>query len=162
MLISFSIVTGLSGSFAMTGNAPTGTAVIPFLFIFYLGYDIALTPLMVAYPVEIWPYRLRAKGLTVALMVSLACVFFNTFVNPIALESIAWKYYLVFLAVLVIMLVSVWFGYPETRGRTLENVAYLFDGEDAEVGTGTAEGALKQAEAAHVGEVAHVEETEKR
>ncbi|KAJ5018248.1 hypothetical protein K4K57_005678 [Colletotrichum sp. SAR 10_99] len=162
MLISFSIVTGLSGSFAMTGNAPTGTAVIPFLFIFYLGYDIALTPLMVAYPVEIWPYRLRAKGLTVALMVSLACVFFNTFVNPIALESIAWKYYLVFLAVLIIMLVSVWFGYPETRGRTLENVAYLFDGEDAEVGTGTAEGALKQAEAAHVGEVAHVEKTEKR
>ncbi|KXH28039.1 low-affinity glucose transporter HXT1 [Colletotrichum nymphaeae SA-01] len=154
MLISFSIVTGLSGSFANTGNAPTGTAVIPFLFIFYLGYDIALTPLMVSYPVEIWPYRLRAKGLTVALMVSIGCVFFNTFVNPVALEAIEWKYYFVFLAVLVIMLISVWFYYPETRGRTLENMAYIFDGESAEVGTGNASSALKEAEASHV-EVTH-------
>ncbi|KAF6802341.1 sugar transporter [Colletotrichum sojae] len=161
MLASFSIVTGLSASFASTANPPTGTAVIPFLFIFYLGYDIALTPLMVSYPVEIWPYRLRAKGLTAALVVSLICVFFNTFVNPIALESIQWKYYLVFLAVLVVMLVSVWFGYPETRGRTLENVAFLFDGDGAEVGPATAEGALKQAEALD-GEAAHVEVAEKR
>ncbi|TEA11349.1 Lactose permease [Colletotrichum sidae] len=161
MLVSFSIVTGLSGSFATTGNAPTGTAVIPFLFIFYLGYDMALTPLMVSYPLECWPYRLRAKGLTAALMTSLACIFFNTFVNPVALESIQWKYYFVFLAVLVIMIVSVWFGYPETRGRTLENVAFLFDGDGAEVGPGTASGALKQAEGLVVGDAAHVEVSEK-
>lgn len=107
---------------------------------------------MVAYPVEIWPYRLRAKGLTVALMTTIACIFFNTFVNPVALESIQWKYYFVFLAVLVIMIISVWFYYPETRGRTLENMAYLFDGDAAEVGTGTASGALKEAEASHVEE----------
>lgn len=109
---------------------------------------------MVSYPVEIWPYRLRAKGLTVALMVSIGCVFFNTFVNPVALEAIEWKYYFVFLAVLVIMLISVWFYYPETRGRTLENMAYIFDGESAEVGTGNASSALKEAEASHV-EVTH-------
>ncbi|GJC80782.1 MFS glucose transporter mfs1 [Colletotrichum liriopes] len=112
--------------------------------------------LMVAYPVEIWPYRLRAKGLTVALMVSIGCIFFNTFVNPVALESIQWKYYFVFLAVLVAMIISVWFYYPETRGRTLENMAFLFDSETAEVGTGNASSALKEAE------VAHVEESEKR
>ncbi|TQN64738.1 Lactose permease [Colletotrichum shisoi] len=162
MLISFTIVTALSGSFANTGNAPTGTAVIPFLFIFYLGYDIALTPLMVAYPVEIWPYRLRAKGLTVALMTTIGCIFFNTFVNPVALESIQWRYYFVFLAVLVAMIVSVWFYYPETRGRTLENMAFLFDGEGAEVGAGTAEGALKEAEVAHVEEEEEGGEEEER
>lgn len=42
MLISYIVVTGLSGSFAQTGHAATGTAVIPFLFIFFAGYDIAL------------------------------------------------------------------------------------------------------------------------
>ena len=42
MLVSYIIITGLSGSFANTGNAAVGTAVIPFLFIFFLGYDIAL------------------------------------------------------------------------------------------------------------------------
>lgn len=32
MLASYIIITGLSGSFAATGNAATGTTVIPFLF----------------------------------------------------------------------------------------------------------------------------------
>lgn len=42
MLISYIIITGLSGSFANTGNSGTGLAVIPFLFIYFAGYDIAL------------------------------------------------------------------------------------------------------------------------
>ncbi len=42
MLVSYIIITGLSGSFANTGNAAVGTAVIPLLFIFFAGYDIAL------------------------------------------------------------------------------------------------------------------------
>lgn len=42
MLISYIIITGLSGSFAQTGHAGIGVAVIPFLFIYFAGYDIAL------------------------------------------------------------------------------------------------------------------------
>ena len=42
MLVAFIVVTGLSGWFANTGHAGTGVAVIPFLFIFFAGYDIAL------------------------------------------------------------------------------------------------------------------------
>ena len=42
MLVSYIVITGLSGSFAQTGQAAVGTAVIPFLFIFFAGYDIAL------------------------------------------------------------------------------------------------------------------------
>jgi MFS family permease len=110
---------------------------------YFFGYDIALTPLVVSYPIEIWPYKLRAKGLAISQMTSLAMVFFNTFVNPIALEAIDWKYYFVFLAVLISMVVSVWFWYPETRGLTLENVAWIFDGEQAEVGVVSANEVLE-------------------
>ena len=42
MLVSYILITGLSGSFAQNGEAAVGTAVIPFLFIFFAGYDIAL------------------------------------------------------------------------------------------------------------------------
>jgi hypothetical protein len=42
MLVSYIIITGLSGAFDQTGSAPTGTAVIPVIFIFFAGYDIAL------------------------------------------------------------------------------------------------------------------------
>ncbi|CAK7243867.1 MAG: hypothetical protein STHCBS139747_005396 [Sporothrix thermara] len=133
MLVSYVIVTALSATFAETGHAATGTAVIPFLFVFFLGYDIALTPFLTAYPCEIWPFALRARGLTVTWAASISAIFFNTFVNPIALDSIAWKYYIVFIAVLLAMIVTVFFSYPETRRRTLEEIAVIFDGESAEL-----------------------------
>lgn len=42
MLTSFIIITGLSGAFAESGSAQVGLSVIPFLFIFFAGYDIAM------------------------------------------------------------------------------------------------------------------------
>ncbi|KAG8630233.1 hypothetical protein KVT40_001852 [Elsinoe batatas] len=131
MLVSFIIITGLSGTFATSGATNVGLAVVPFLFIFFAGYDIALTPLLTAYPCEIWPYELRSRGLTVTWLSAIIAIFFNTFVNAIALEAIAWKYYFVFIAVLVAYLLTAFFFYRETRGHTLEQMAVVFDGEDA-------------------------------
>ncbi|RDW80286.1 hypothetical protein BP6252_04924 [Coleophoma cylindrospora] len=133
MLVAFIIVTGLSGSFAATGHAATGTTVIPFLFIFFAGYDIALTPLLVSYPCEIWPYRLRSRGLTVMWVTTIVAIFFNTFINPIALQAIGWKYYFVFVAVCATYGIVAFFFYPETRGHSLEQMAIIFDGDDAEL-----------------------------
>ncbi|KAM0720702.1 hypothetical protein Q7P37_004839 [Cladosporium fusiforme] len=133
MLVGFVIVTALSGSFAESGNGATGIAVIPFLFIFFAGYDIAMTPFQTAYPCEIWPYRLRSRGLIVTLTTAVVAIFFNTFVNPIALERIGWKYYIVFIVMLILLGLTVFFFYPETRGHTLEQMAVIFDGADAEV-----------------------------
>ena len=55
--------------------------------------SLAYTPLIVTYTVEIMPNSLRAKGLTVYRVgVSLALIF-NQYVNPVALQRLAWKYY---------------------------------------------------------------------
>ncbi|CAG5150012.1 uncharacterized protein ALTATR162_LOCUS2519 [Alternaria atra] len=116
MLVAYILVTALSGAFAESGSPSTGIAVIPFLFIFFAGYDIAL---------------LRSHGLTVTWITVVVANFFNTFVNPIALEAIGWKYYFVFIVVLVAMGLTVYFYYPETRGYTLEHMAVIFDGDDA-------------------------------
>lgn len=85
---------------------------------------------MTAYPCEIWQFTLRSHGVTVTWVSTIAAIFFNTFVNPIALDSIQWKYYLVFIVVLVVMFVTVYFFYPETRGYSLEQMAVIFDGDD--------------------------------
>ncbi|KAM0709861.1 hypothetical protein Q7P35_003903 [Cladosporium inversicolor] len=128
MLVGFILVTGLSGAFAEGGAGATGIAVIPFLFVFFAGYDIAMTPFQTAYPCEIWPYRLRSRGLVVTLTTSVVAIFFNTFVNPVALESIGWRYYFVFIVMLILLGITVYFFYPETRGHTLEQMAVIFDG----------------------------------
>lgn len=61
-------------------------------------------------------------------------MFFNTFVNPIALDAIEWRYYIVFIVVLVLFGVTAFFFYPETKGYTLEQVAVIFDGPGVERG----------------------------
>lgn len=42
MLISYVIMTALYGTFVTTGNSSTGIAFIPFVFVYFAGYDIAL------------------------------------------------------------------------------------------------------------------------
>ncbi|KAF4975477.1 hypothetical protein FZEAL_7740 [Fusarium zealandicum] len=131
MLVSFIIVTALSASFAQSGSSSMGLAVVPFLFIFFAGYDVGLTPFLIAYPCEIWQFSLRSRGLTVAWCTTVASIFFNSFVNAIALEAIGWKYYIVFVVLLAWFLVIAYFTYPETRGHTLEQMAVIFDGDEA-------------------------------
>lgn len=60
---------------------------------------------------------------------------FNGFVNPIALEAINWKYYIVFVALLATWFALIWLFFPETSGRTLEEIYEVFDGTN---GSGTA------------------------
>ena len=133
MLVSYILISALAGSFAHTGAAAVGTAVIPFLYIYYGFYDIAFTPFLFSYPCEIWPYNLRARGVAVVSISTQAAVFFNIFVNPIALQSITWKYYVVYVVILVVILVTIFFTYPETNGHSLEEMARVFDGDDAQV-----------------------------
>lgn len=59
---------------------------------------------------------------------------FNQYVNPVGLQALAWKFYFVYIAVLVIEVTTIYFFYVETKGPTLEEIAILFDGEDSHVG----------------------------
>ncbi|TPX17550.1 uncharacterized protein E0L32_012143 [Thyridium curvatum] len=131
MLCAFIVVTALSGVFAERGIKSAGFAVVPFLFIFFGFYDIAFTPLSIAYPVEILPFELRSKGLSINLSVVFGAGFFNQYVNPIALDAIQWKFYFVYIGALTSMLPTIYFLFPETKGRTLEEIAVIFDGPEA-------------------------------
>lgn len=133
MLCSYIVVTSLSGSFAVTKHSGVGIAVIPFLYTFYVFYDIAFTPLLGSYPTEIWKYTLRAGGVALVQFAIQVAIFFNIFVNPIALAAIAWKYYILFIALLIVIIAVIYFFYPETRGYTLEEIARVFDGENAAI-----------------------------
>lgn len=85
MFLFFSAQTICFATFVEKGFSNAAHAVIAFIFIFYAFYDIAFTPLIVSYTVEILPYHIRAKGFTVFnFTISLALIF-NQYVNPIAL-----------------------------------------------------------------------------
>ncbi|KAL0932436.1 lactose permease [Colletotrichum truncatum] len=133
MLISYIVWTGLTSSFVSSGNEATGKAVLGFIFIFYFFYDVSWTPLLQAYPVEIFPYTLRARGLSVTYITAFTGLIIGNQVNPIAMKAIAWKYYIVFCCILGLIFGLIWFLFPETKGHTLEEIREVFEGKSEKV-----------------------------
>jgi Sugar (and other) transporter len=131
MVIFFVLQTICTAIYSEKGVASAGTASIAMIFLFYMSYDAAWTPLTVSYVVEIMPFTIRAKGMAVqGLCVNLA-LFFNSYVNPVAMTALGWKYYLVYCVWLCFELFVVWKFYVETKGRTLEELSEIFDGDQA-------------------------------
>ncbi|KAL2838645.1 hexose transporter protein [Aspergillus pseudoustus] len=127
MFITFAIIMSLSAGYSETGTLAMGVAAIPFLFLFYGSYSIAWTPLAYSYPVEILPYSLRTKGQAIYITTQTLAVSLNTWVNPVALEALQWKYYAVYIALQLVFFVIIWFIFPETKGLTIEEIGALFD-----------------------------------
>ena len=128
MLVFEVLVTIASALFSSTQSLRMGYLAVVCLFLFFACYDLALTPLNFLYIVETSPFALRSKAVALNQIVSFAFAIFNQLVNPIALEQIAWGYYLLFIALLALFALLVWLAFPETRGIPLERVAAIFDG----------------------------------
>lgn len=127
MLVFMSLVTICSALYTTFQSVAAGYAVIAFLFLFLGGYVIGLTPIPILYVNEIWPSHLRAKGTSVFWVSQAAATCFNQYVNPIALEQIRWKYYLVYVGVLIAVIVFMFLYVPETKGLSLEEIGRIFD-----------------------------------
>lgn len=119
-------------------DSNAGNAVIVFIFLYYISYNIGFSGLLVSYSSEILPYRIRAKGLTVMFFCVSLSLWFNQYVNPIALQDIGWKYYVVYCCWLGFELFVVWKFYIETKETPLEEIAKYFDGDAAIIGGGAA------------------------
>jgi MFS family permease len=133
MLVSFTVWTACSAVYEKTGNSSAGSAVLAMIFLFYGVAGLAWPGLTVSYTVEILPYKIRAKGLTLCFCFTALSGVFNQYVNPIGIENLRWKFYFVYIVILVIECLTIYFFFVETKGPTLEEIARLFDGEDAAV-----------------------------
>lgn len=69
-------------------NVEAAKATIPLIFIFFFFYDLAYTPLIVAYSLEILPFRVRAKGF--AVMVSILDILRASFLTVMSRISRLW------------------------------------------------------------------------
>jgi len=117
------------------GNKNAANTFIAFLFIYNGFYAIAYTPLLVSYTVEILPFAIRAKGLAVMNLSVTCSLVFNQYVNPIALDALGYKYYIVYVVWDLFELLFMWRYAIETKGRTLEECSVIFDGTEQKLHT---------------------------
>ena len=71
------------------------------------------------------------------------------FVNPVGMENLGWKYYIVFCCFLAVFLVITYFFFPETKGRSLEEIAEIFDGPRAAIDVDEVEKSTTYADKEH-------------
>ena len=81
--------------------------------------------------VEVWPYAERSSGIAVFQLFGRLAGFFTTFVNPIGLDSVGWRYLISYCCWLGFEVVFVYFMFPETSGLSLEELAFIFESKEA-------------------------------
>ncbi|KAK3400339.1 hypothetical protein B0T20DRAFT_182532 [Sordaria brevicollis] len=112
-------------------NSPRATIpVLVFIYVYSPFCNIGWKALAYTYLVELFPFQQRLHGIAVEQLSVRAAVFFNTHLNPIALDSIGWKYYIVYYVWIMVEILTVYFFFPETHNQTLEQLNFMFEGKE--------------------------------
>lgn len=119
-----------SERYATTKSQASSRAVIVFIFLYGPCYNIGYNALSYTFLVELFPFHARAKGITIFQWFGRMAGFFNQFVNPIGIQNAGWKYYVSYVVWLAFEIVFVYFFFPETAHRTLEELAFLYEGDN--------------------------------
>ncbi|KAL2074931.1 hypothetical protein VTL71DRAFT_8711 [Oculimacula yallundae] len=113
-------------------NAIAGRLALFFIFAYNPMYNVGYNSLTYTYLVELFPYAERTRGIAFFQFWGRGANFFSTFVNPIGLEAITWKYLIVFVVWVGFESVCVYFLFPETYNRTLEELAFIYEGQEVQ------------------------------
>ena len=106
-----------------TANAK-GAAVGIFLFIIFFAFTIL--PLPWIYPPEINPMRTRTLASAISTCTNWITNFGVVMFTPIFISASGWGCYLFFAAMNYAFIPIIFFFYPETAGRTLEEIDIIF------------------------------------
>lgn len=105
-------------------NPSAQIASLFFFFAYSPCYNIGNNSLTYTYLVELFPYAQRTMGIGVQQIFGKLAGFFSVNVNPIALTAIDWKYLAIYCGWITFEFMFIYFMYPETYNRTLEELAF--------------------------------------
>lgn len=96
------------------------------LFTYIASFGATWLPLPWLYPAEISPIKTRAKANAISTCTNWLFNFLIVMVTPIMIANISWGTYLFFACVNACFLPVIYFFYPETAGRSLEEIDLIF------------------------------------
>ncbi|KAJ3498746.1 hypothetical protein NLG97_g884 [Lecanicillium saksenae] len=123
MGIAMAILAGTTS--ATTNNAALVVAVIC-LFAFQFIYTVGYSGLTYLYATEVAPLQLRAAISAVATAAVWTFNFLLAEVTPVGFDTISYRYYIIFAVLNASIIPTVYFFFPETNGRSLEEIDEIF------------------------------------
>ncbi|KAK1783384.1 general substrate transporter [Copromyces sp. CBS 386.78] len=113
---------------AVHKGAPANTVIL-FSYLLIVVYALTLAPVCWIYAAEVWSLGTRATGMSMAAMSNWVFNFALGMFTPPAFVNITWKLFIIFGVLCVTAAAWFWVFYPETCGKTLEEIEILFGDE---------------------------------
>lgn len=119
------VVLAITTSFGDASKRLSIVSVI-FIWLFNMFYPIGFSGANFLYCTEVAPMRLRVAMSSASTANKWLWNFIVVMITPVALDTIGWRYYIVYAVVSACIPVTVYLFYPETMGRNLEALNHVF------------------------------------
>jgi hypothetical protein len=129
---AFAAEAGLVAQYAGSNNENALRAGVAMMFVFGVFYSLGIDGPQFCYLTEIFPSHLRAKGVSLGVATFSLTNIIWLQAAPTAFANIGWRFYLCLVIPSFFLALVMWFFYPDTRGKPLEEIAVMF-GDDDEV-----------------------------
>ena len=73
---------------------------------------------------------MRPKGMSIYALFIAVSTFINLYSGAPGIGHLGWKFYVIFIAVDVLMIGIIYLFFPETKGRTLEELDEIFEAKN--------------------------------
>ncbi|KAL2813223.1 general substrate transporter [Aspergillus granulosus] len=107
-------------------HKPLSYASVVFIWLFNLFYPIGFSGANFLYCTEVAPTQLRVAMSAASTANKWLWNFIVVMITPVALNTIGWRYYILYAVISTCIPVTVYLFYPETMGRSLEGLGAVF------------------------------------
>ncbi|KAL4886970.1 general substrate transporter [Aspergillus karnatakaensis] len=98
------------------------SASVAFFFLYYVFFGIGMQGVPWLYPTEINSLTMRTKGAAIGAATNWILNFMVVEITPIGIQNLGWRFYIIWIALNAAMVPAMYLFYPETAGRTLEDM----------------------------------------
>ncbi|PYI06706.1 general substrate transporter [Aspergillus sclerotiicarbonarius CBS 121057] len=116
----------LAGTTSQTNNSAALVVAVVFLFVFEFIFTVGYSGLTFLYATEVAPLQLRAAISAVSTAAVWTFNFLLAEVTPVGFDTIGYQYYIIFAVLNAAIVPIVYFFFPETNGRSLEEIDEIF------------------------------------
>jgi MFS family permease len=125
-IVSVIFLCALTAKYLGTENVAGLRAGVFFIFFYIVWWCFFVDATQYVYLAEIFPNHLRSQGVALGLSAFYLASEVTLVGAPVALNAIGWKFYLVLIIPSLFYVACIYFLFPETKGRTLEEIGALF------------------------------------
>lgn len=126
MSISMAVLAGANWRLEALDDSKAGIVQAVFLFVFNTFFAIGWLGMTWLYPAEIVPLRIRAPTNALATSANWIFNFMVVMITPVSFANIGYRTYVIFAVINAFIFPTVYFFFPETRYRSLEEMDDIF------------------------------------